>query len=131
MRRLITLLLVVTLTWVTTSYACRMDGWATARAVCCCPGHHSSAKHSESGTAQVAKPTPACCDVISGAAIDQNQPAIAAQVHSLDLPVVAGVPPATWMPIVVAQRLVRSLSPARGPPLSGTRTYLATSRLRL
>jgi hypothetical protein len=131
MRRLICLLLVVSLSWVTTGYACRMD--EVVRAVCCCPHEHAdhdskTADPEAAGMSGKAR----CCDIVSGAALDSEQPGVLPQVGTLDLPVVALLPATPWTFVETVQNRSDTHPPARAPPRgSGTLTYLTTARLRL
>jgi len=135
MRRFIALLLILSLSSVTTGYACRMDGLNVVRAVCCCP--HARKAPDAAGPALIKSSVgrdrdSKCCAVVADTALDDQQPGLVAQVPALDLPALALLPPTLWNLIDPATRLVARLPPARGPPLgSGTRTYLTTARLRL
>lgn len=134
MRRFISLLLIISLSWVTTGYACRMDGLDMVRAVCCCPHGHKAPNHAmpDAKAAVEAEAPSNCCDVVADAALDDQQPGLLAQVPSLDLPAVAPLPSTSWNLIDPATHTVAALPPVPGPPLgSGTRTYLTTARLRL
>lgn len=134
MRRFISLLLVISLSWVTTGYACRMDGLNTVRSVCCCPNGHEAPDHAmpDATAAVEADVSSSCCDVVADAALDDQQPGLLAQVPALDLPAAALLPSMSWNLIDPETRTVAALPPVRGPPLgSGTRTYLTTARLRL
>lgn len=134
MRRFISLLLVISLSWVTTGYACRMDGLDVVRAECCCPNGHEARDHAmpDAKAAVEAEATSSCCDVVADAALDHQQPGLLAQLPALDLPAVALLPSTSWNLVEPAARTVAALPPVRGPPLgSGTRTYLTTARLRL
>lgn len=133
MRRFISLLLIISLSWVTTGYACRMDGLDMVRAVCCCPHGHEAPDHvMPDATAAKADAPSNCCDVVADAALDHQQPGLLAQVPALDLPAVALLPSTSWDLIDPATRTLAALPLVRGPPLgSGTRTYLTTARLRL
>ena len=134
MRRIISLLLVISLSWVTTGYACQMDGLDVVRAVCCCPhGHkaHDAAEADPAAAVDAGDQAP-CCDVVASAALDDQQPGVLAQVLALDLPGFALLPATPWNATAPGGVSVVTLPPARGPPLgSGTRTYLTTARLRL
>lgn len=133
MRQFISLLLVISLSWVTTGYACRMDGLDVVRAVCCCPQAHKAHHVADADVkASVqADDESSCCDIVASTALD-DQHGVLTQVAALDLPVFAPLPAFTWNVIEPATRLIAMPPPARGPPLgSGTRTYLTTARLRL
>jgi len=137
MRHFISLLLVISLSWVTTGYACRMDGLHLVRAVCCCPHGHKAPKAQKAteadprATVDAGQQTP-CCDVVAHAALDDQQPGVIGQVPTLDLPACALSPATSWNAIEPSARAVAVRPPVRGPPLgSGTRTYLTTARLRL
>lgn len=135
MRRLIALLLILSLSSVSTGYACRMDGLNVVRAVCCCP-HARKAPDDAApalGKASVGRDHDSkCCDVVVDAALDDQQPGLVAPVPALDLPAIALLPATDWNQIDLATASVAKLPPARGPPLgSGTRTYLTTARLRI
>lgn len=132
MRQLITFLLVISLSWVTTSYACQMDQQALVRALCCCKHKHEAKASADVEQAQAiaADKTP-CCDVTASTSIDQHQPGVASASPVLDMPVAVVAPAVRW---TIAEQVASYISlppPARGPPGAGTRTYLATSRLRL
>jgi hypothetical protein len=134
MRQFISLLLVVSLSWVTTGYACRMDGLDVVRAVCCCPQAHTahSAAETDDQDPQQIEDESGCCDVVASTALDEEQPGVLTQATALDLPVFASLPVAAWNVIEPAARPLGLPPPARGPPSgSGTRTYLSTARLRL
>ena len=132
MRQLITFLLVISLSWVTTSYACQMDQQALERALCCCKDKHEAKASADAEQAQAsAADESSCCDVTVSASIDQHQPGVASASPVLDLPVTVV---ATAVPWTITEQVASHISlppPARGPPGAGTRTYLATSRLRL
>lgn len=134
MRQFISLLLVISLSWVTTGYACRMDGLDVVRAVCCCPQAdkaRSAAETDDQASPQIDDES-VCCDVVASVALDDEQPGVLTQGTALDLPVFASLPDAPWNVIEPAARLLGLPPPARGPPSgSGTRTYLSTARLRL
>ncbi len=130
MRILVSILLAISLSWVTTGYACRMDDLAALRSSCCCKHQHAAvaAKAPQSEASSDQNP---CCDVVASSAIDQHQPGVASAYAALDLPMFIALP-------VDESRIARPvtgfgsvLPPARGPPGVGTRTYLATARLRL
>lgn len=73
-----------------------------------------------------------CCDTTISSSIDQQQPAVASASPVLDLPVVAMLPTMEWSIAAPVASFISLPPPARGPPSSaGTRTYLATARLRL
>lgn len=134
MRQLISFLLVISLSWVTTGYACRMDSLDVVRAVCCCPQAHKAhhAADADAKASSQADDESSCCDVVASTALDDQQPGVLTQVAALDLPVFAALPALTRNVIEPAARLIAMPPPARGPPLgSGTRTYLNTARLRL
>lgn len=134
MRRFISLLLVISLSWVTTGYACRMDGLNVVRAECCCPNEHEAPDHAmpDAKATAEAEAASGCCDVVADTVLDHQQPGLLAEVPALDLPAVALLTSALWILIDPATRTVAALPPVRGPPPgSGTRTYLTTARLRL
>lgn len=134
MRRFLSILLAITLSWVTTGYACQMDGLNVVRAVCCCPHRHDSphAARAQSKTPIALGDKAPCCDVVTHAALDDQQPGVPAQAPALDLPHFAAPPVMPWSISEPAARSIATLPPARGPPFgSGTRTYLTTARLRL
>ena len=134
MRNLLSILLAISLSWVTTSYACQMDQQALVRAFCCCKDKD---KHEAKPTAELdqahasAAEESSCCDVTASASIDQHQPAVTPASPALDMPVAVLAPTVPW---TISEQVASYISlppPARGPPGAGTRTYLATSRLRL
>ena len=132
MRQLISLLLVISLSWVTTGYACQMDGLNVVRAVCCCHGMSAikigvDVEKSQIGSAEK-KP---CCDTTVSSSVDQQNPAVVAATPVLDLPAFAVLPAVEWNIAAPVASFVSLPPPARGPPGAGTRTYLATARLRL
>lgn len=136
MRRVLSVLLAISLSWVTTGYACRMDGLRIVRAACCCPHAHeapksATAKAKSEKRVGVGDDAP-CCKVVAHAALGDQQPGVASQAPTLDLPPFAASHPMPWSVSEPAVRTIATLPPARGPPLgSGTRTYLTTARLRL
>ena len=130
MRNFISILLIISLSWVTTGYACQMDGLATLRSKCCCP-HAHEAKASAGQEQASAAEAERCCDPVFSSALDAQQPGLASASLPLDLPALAALPPLAWQLTVPVLRLVGAHPPARGPPGVGTRTYLATARLRL
>lgn len=131
MRSIISILLAVSLSWVTTSYACNMEGVERIMARCCCPHEHGADTAIGFENAQGHQETARCCDVLYSAAFDQHQPGVAAQAPTLDLPTLIALPHTSRPLAEPALRFVGLGHPARGPPGVGTRTYLATSRLRL
>ncbi len=134
MRQFISLLLVISLSWVTTGYACQMDGLDVVRAVCCCPDAHKAhdVADADAKVSTQAGDESSCCDVVASTALDHQQPGVLTQVTALDLPVFLPLPALTWNPIEPAARLIPMPPPARGPPFgSGSRIYLSTARLRL
>lgn len=132
MRQFLAILLAISLSWVTTSYACQMDQQNLVRALCCCKG-----KHAVKGTAEVDKPAHSaaakkpCCDVSASSSVDQQQPAVVSAAPVLDFPTFAVAPAVEWKSAPAVASLISLPPPARGPPGAGTRTYLATARLRL
>lgn len=132
MRNLLSILLAISLSWVTTGYACSMDRLAAVSAICCCPHDHEQASASQEDSSDADADMDRCCDVVLSSAMDHQQPGIASVAyHSLDLPAVALPVVQVW---TVSHPVAFTLSappPARGPPSAGTRTYLATARLRL
>jgi hypothetical protein len=133
MRQFITILLVISLSWITTGYACQMDNQNLVRALCCCKGKHMVMEDTdvEKSQASSADKKP-CCDTTISSSIDQQQPAVASASPVLDLPVVAMLPTMEWSIAAPVASFISLPPPARGPPSSaGTRTYLATARLRL
>jgi hypothetical protein len=132
MRQFITILLVISLSWVTTGYACQMDAQKLVRAICCCHGEHAVEPHTDGEEAQrgSAEESP-CCDTTVSSSVDQQNPAVIAATPVLDLPVFAALPAIQWHVAAPVVSFVSLPPPARGPPSAGTRTYLATARLRL
>ncbi len=133
MRHFITILLVISLSWVTTGYACQMDGMQQLRKACCCP--HGEARETSAtdqplvSTADEGEP---CCVAVVNTAMDDHQPGVAAKATALDLPTFTVLPVSEWTIAEPDLRQVSTPPPARGPPAaSGTRTYLTTARLRL
>lgn len=134
MRNLISIFLALSLSWVTTGYACQMDGLNMVRAMCCCKHGHQEhqAKRDDLSSASVSAEKTRCCDVVSSSALGDQQPGAIAKVPSLDLPAFTILPVTMWVVAEPAPRLVSAPPPARGPPAgTGTRTYLTTARLRL
>ena len=132
MRNLISILLAISLSWVTTSYACQMDVQHRVSAICCCPQHHAAKGEAEAQTQQAsAAKVKHCCDVSSSVSVDQQQPAVASAHVVLDLPFFAVLSTVQWQPVAQVARVVSVLPPVCGPSRHGTRTYLATARLRL
>ena len=132
MRQFIAILLAISLSWITTGYACQMDNPNLVRAMCCCKGKHmvmedAGVQKTQSSSADK-KP---CCDISVSSSIDQQQPGIASASPVLDLPVFAVLPAVEWSIAAPATSFISLPPPARGPPRAGTRTYLATSRLRI
>lgn len=132
MRQFISLLLIISLSWVTTGYACQMDVLNAVRAVCCCHGEHTIKVSADAGESQAgsAEKKP-CCDTTVSSSVDQQNPAVIATTPVLDLPVFAVLPAVEWSIAARVASFVSLPPPARGPPGAGTRTYLATARLRL
>lgn len=134
MRNFISILLALSLSWVTTGYACQMDRLDMVRAMCCCKHGHQEhqAQRKDSSSASVGAEKARCCDVVTTSALDDQQPGAVAKVPTLDLPTFTVVPVTMWVIAEPAPRLVSIPPPARGPPSgTGTRTYLTTARLRL
>ncbi|TAM26597.1 MAG: hypothetical protein EPN60_10045 [Nevskiaceae bacterium] len=133
MRQFLAILLAISLSWVTTSYACQMDHQNLVRAFCCCKDKHTAkvgADAEKSQTSSAEKTS--CCDVTSSASADQQQPAVASATFALDLPTLVPAPAVEWKIAAQVASFISLPPPARGPPAgTGTRTYLATSRLRL
>lgn len=133
MRQFITILLVISLSWITTGYACQMDSQNLVRALCCCKGKHmvmgdAGVEKSQLSSAEK-KP---CCDITVTSSVDQQQPAVVSATPALDLPVFAVLPAMEWSIATPVVSFISLPPPARGPPSNaGTRTYLATARLRL
>lgn len=133
MRQFIAILLVISLSWITTGYACQMDNQNLVRALCCCKGKHMVMKTGGAEKSQLssAEKKP-CCDTTISSSIDQQQPAVASASPVLDLPAFAVLPAMEWSVATPVASFISLPPPARGPPSSaGTRTYLATARLRL
>lgn len=133
MRQFITILLVISLSWITTGYACQMDGQNLVRALCCCHGKHMVKADADGDKSQLssAEKKP-CCDTSVSSSVDQQNPAVVSAIPVLDLPVFAALPALEWNISAPVASFISLPPPARGPPSSaGTRTYLATARLRL
>lgn len=133
MRQFITILLVISLSWITTGYACQMDNQNLLRALCCCKGKQTVMEDAgvEKTQSSSAEKKP-CCDTIVSSSIDQQQPAAVSASPVLDLPFVTMLPTMEWSVAAPTVSFISLPPPARGPPSSaGTRTYLATARLRL
>lgn len=132
MRQFITILLVISLSWITTGYACQMDTQNLVRALCCCEGKHTvkAVTGVEKSQLSSADEKP-CCDITVSSSIDQEQPAVVLASPILDLPVFAVLPAMEWRIATPVASFISLPPPARGPPSAGTRTYLATARLRL
>lgn len=132
MRQFITILLVISLSWITTGYACQMDNQNLVRALCCCKGKHMAKAETD---AEQTQPSSAdkkpCCEITISSLVDQQQPAVVSASPALDLPVVAGLPTMEWSIATPVVRFTSLPPPARGPPHAGSRTYLATARLRI
>lgn len=132
MRQFIAILLTISLSWITTGYACQMDNSNLVRAMCCCKGKHMAKADTGAEKSQLSsadkKP---CCDTVVTSSVDQQQPAVASASPALDLPVFAVLPAVEWSIATPATSFISLPPPARGPPRAGTRTYLATSRLRI
>jgi len=132
MRNLLSILLAISLSWVTTGYACSMDRLAAVSAICCCPHDHEQASASQEDSSDADADMDRCCDIVLSSAMDQQQPGIASAAYpSLDLPAVALPVVQVWTVSRPATFTLSAPPPARGPPSAGTRTYLATARLRL
>lgn len=132
MRNLLSILLAISLSWVTTGYACSMDRLAAVSAICCCPHDHGQASASQEDSSDSDANMDRCCDIVLSSAMDQQQPGIASAAYtSLDLPAVALPVVQVWTVSRLATFTLSAPPPARGPPSAGTRTYLATARLRL
>lgn len=132
MRNLLSILLAISLSWVTTGYACSMDRLAGIKAVCCCPHDHEAVSASGVDVQNSEGAQDRCCDVVVSATVDQYQPGVASAVYpALDMPTAAIPASAAWSITAPRALFVTSPPPARGPPSAGTRTYLATARLRL
>lgn len=133
MRQLISILLVISLSWITTGYACQMDTQSLVRTLCCCKDKHRVVTDElavEKSPLSSAEETP-CCDITVSSSVDQQQPAVVSASPVLDLPVFAVLPAREWSIASLVVRFISLPPPARGPPSAGTRTYLATARLRL
>lgn len=134
MRQFICLVLVISLSWVTTGYACQMDGWSRVRAVCCCLKTHATpppAKAKPCADQASAAAGTSCCTFMSSAGLHDQQPGLMARAAVLDLPVFVSGPPLTWVASEPRERDLALPPPARGPPGAGTHTFLTTARLRL
>jgi len=134
MRNLLSILLAISLSWVTTGYACSMDRLAAVSAICCCPHDHeqASASQKDSSGADADADGERCCDVVLSSAMDHQQPGIAsAAFPRWALPAVALPGLQVWAASRPVAFTLSAPPPARGPPSAGTRTYLATARLRL
>lgn len=126
MRNFISLLLALSLSSVTTSTACSMEALAALSGDCHCPHMHNAASDTEPQSA-----VDGCCDVVMVSAIDAQQPGIAASAPALDWPAMLAVPLHTVQFVAPTLRKVGAPPPLHGPPGKGSRTYLATARLRL
>lgn len=132
MRQFITILLVISLSWITTGYACQMDTQNLVRGLCCCKDKHTVMEDAGVEKTQLssAEESP-CCEITVSSSVDQQQPAVVSASPVLDLPVFAVLPVAEWSMATPVASFISLPPPARGPPSAGTRTYLATARLRL
>ena len=128
MRTFISILLALSLSSVTTGYACNMDALAALGSSCHCPHMHDADAASEAAPQAFVD---GCCDVVMVSAIDAQQPGIASAAPVLDWPTVLAEPLHAVLFAAPTLRKMYAPPPLHGPPGKGSRTYLATARLRL
>lgn len=131
MRRFIAALVALSLSWVTTGYACDMaQGAAAATQQCCCepdavgPCEHEGCDGMESGSA--------CCQIVVVDGIDAGGGAASVGTFAADLQPLA--PPsvlASSLLVSPSSRRAMQIAAHAPPPGWGTRTYLETARLRI
>jgi len=122
MRFFISILLALSLSSVTMSHACGMEALSALGSDCHCPHGDETASDAAADD---------CCDVVIDSAIDAHQPGIAATTPVLDWPVLHAAPLHTVQFAAPTVRRTQAPPPLHGPPGKGSRTYLATARLRL
>jgi len=132
MRNVFALFLAVSLSWITTSYACQMDMAEAVQANCCClPGDQ---QHSTADTATAVADcieSDGCCDVVVSSSVGDQALSLGFSPPALDLPDQVAPPqqPRLFAPSSIHAAFVqRDHASIAG---AGTRTYLLTSRLRL
>ncbi len=130
MRNALALVLALSLSWITTGYACQMGERTLAD--CCCPqdGHRDAVSETTSQSAPSLDAS-TCCDLLAASAADAKWPGFTATPALLDLPDLLG-PSAFSRPRaaggVHAADVKRQQTSVAG---FGSRTYLLTARLRL
>lgn len=133
MRQFVAILLSLSLSWVTTGYACEYaTGQATQSTCCCHPAQAEQCLSPEHCQADASQSGKACCDVVSLSGIQADHKALA---HSafLDFQPLAAPPALPDHTVLLnprrpALRIARADDDLHG---WGTQTYLQTARLRI
>lgn len=133
MRRLIAVLLTLSLSWVTTGYACDMPQMqhAVQQKCCCEPDNAERCRDHE--RCDMAAGGAGCCQVVAVSAADASDTPTLVASFAFDVQPLGPAP----APVAVANGIkphrnnVRAAWPQAPPPGWGTNTYLETARLRI
>jgi hypothetical protein len=130
MRRILAILLAISLSWVTTGYACQMAG-LKPHARCHCPHTPGDVHAGKDGIEAANGERMPCCNFVAQSALDEQQPGLLPASSGFDLPAFVSVPDTGWQALTQAARSEAAALPARGPPANGRLIYLDTARLRI
>jgi hypothetical protein len=133
MRQFIALLLSLSLSWITTGYACNYATSHATQSMCCC--HQAQAKQCPSpkyGEAGSHLSSKACCDIVSLNGIQADEKALASSSFDHFQPL---APPSASLEHSLlldgrSSDLFLTLVD-NSPPGWGTQTYFQTARLRI
>lgn len=133
MRKLIAILLTLSLSWVTTGYACDMPQMQHAvQHKCCCEPDSADPCH-DAERCDMAAGGAGCCQVVAVAAADVSDTPTLVASFAFDVQLL-GPTPAPVAVVYNVEPLRSALSAAwpQAPPRGwGTETYLETARLRI
>lgn len=133
MRRLIAILLSLSLSWVTTGYACDMPGMQHAvQQTCCCEPDAAEPCRNDERCA-MAQGGAACCQMVSATAADLSDTAAVASSFAFDIQPMGPAPAPVGVTHIVqtSRHTLRAAWPQAPPSGWGTHTYLETARLRI
>lgn len=132
MRNFLALLLALSLSWITTGYACQMEMAEAVEANCCCLPSDQPHSTTDAATAVAdCIESAGCCDVVVSSSAGELALGLSFPAPSLDLPDQIEPP---RQPRLLAPSSIHAASvqlDRASTAGAGTRTYLLTSRLRL
>lgn len=133
MRQLIAILLTLSLSWVTTGYACDMPQMQHAVQHKCCCEPDSADRCRDAERCDMAAGGAGCCQVVAVSAADvSDTPTLVASLAFDVQPLgPAPAPVAVVYNVGPRRNTLNAAWPQAPPPSWGTNTYLKTARLRI